>query len=89
VEQQKLTLPLIRALAELPAEDAEQLRFAIRRGAASEVADALIATGTIKSVEQEARRLSAAARRALSVLPASPYRTALEQVAEWAVKRSN
>jgi octaprenyl-diphosphate synthase len=87
VEQQKLTLPLIRTLAELPADDAERLRAAIRGGAAAEVVDTVRATGSIETVEREARRIAAAARRALGVLPATPYRAALEQISEWAVTR--
>jgi octaprenyl-diphosphate synthase len=87
VEQQKLTLPLIRALAELTADDAERLRKAFRNGSVSAVADALAAAGSVESAEAEARRLATAARRALGGLPMSPYRLALEQVADWAVKR--
>ena len=53
----------------------------------SAVADALAASGSVESAEAEARRLAASARRALAGLPASPHRAALEQVADWAVKR--
>jgi octaprenyl-diphosphate synthase len=87
LEQEKLTLPMIRALAELPVDEAEQLRAAIRRGAACDVADALAATGAMDSVAADARRLAAAARRALTILPAMPYRAALEQIADWAIRR--
>jgi octaprenyl-diphosphate synthase len=87
VEQQKLTLPLIRALAELPADEADRFRDAFRRGASAEVADVLSSTAAVESAEAEARRLAANARRTLAGLPASPYRTALEHIAEWAVKR--
>jgi octaprenyl-diphosphate synthase len=87
VEQQKLTLPLIRALAGVPASDAERFRAAFRRGAVSELADALCATGAVESAEAAARRLAAGARRALAGLSASPYRAALEQIADWAVAR--
>ncbi|HEX3152283.1 MAG TPA: polyprenyl synthetase family protein [Gemmataceae bacterium] len=87
VEQQKLTLPLIRALAELPAVDADRLRMAFRKGMVSDVADALATAGSIESAEAEARRLAQRARRALTPLPSSAFRTALEHVAEWAVKR--
>src|SRR5262245_11299538 len=89
LKQQKLTLPLIRALAELPADEADRLRGAFRHGAVGDTVDALATTSAIESVEVEARRIAASARRALAGLPASPYRTALEQIADWAVKRSN
>lgn len=87
VVQQKVTLPLIRALADLPADEAEQLRAACRCGAAGEIADVVAAVGAIESAEADARRMASSARRALAGLPASPYRMALEQVADWAVKR--
>jgi octaprenyl-diphosphate synthase len=87
VEQQKLTLPLIRALAELPADEAERFRDAFRRGAVRELADAVASTAAVESAEADAHRLAAAARRALAGLPASPYRAALEQIADWAVRR--
>jgi len=89
LKQQKLTLPVIRALAELPSDEAERLRCSFRNGLVAHAADALAATTAIESVEAEARRIAASARRALAGLPASPYRAALEQIADWAVKRSN
>ena len=87
VEQQKLTLPLIRALGDSSAGDAAGLRKALQNRAAAADADALDAAGSVESAGAEARRIAATARRALTALPASPYRTALEQVAEWAVNR--
>ena len=87
VEQQKLTLPLIRALGELPASDAARLRKALQNRAVGAVLDAVAAAGSVESAEGEARRVAAAARRALTGLPPSPYRTALDLVADWAVQR--
>ena len=87
VEQQKVTLPLIRALAELPAGDAERLRKAIQNRAASAVAEALASVGSVDSAMADARRIAATARKSVSGLPPTPHRTALEQVADWAVKR--
>lgn len=88
VEQKKLTLPIIRALADAAAGEAYRLRDAFQRGAAAEVADLLASTGTMESAQNEARRIAISARRALGVLHTSPYRTALEQVTEWAVARN-
>lgn len=87
IEQGKLTLPLIRALAELPADEADRLRDAMRQGRVTEVLDALAMTGALESAEGEARKLAGAARRALAGLPATAYRAALEQIADWAGKR--
>jgi len=87
VQQQKLTLPLIRTLAELPADDAQRLRAAVRGGSTAEVIDAVLAAAAIEAVQAEARRIATAARRALGALPATPYRAALEQITDWAVTR--
>lgn len=87
LEQQKPTLAVIQALAELPAGEAERLRVALRHGSALEVSDMLAIAGTIESAHVEARRFAISARRALGTLTATPYRAALEQVADWAVSR--
>jgi octaprenyl-diphosphate synthase len=89
LEQQKLTLPLIRALAELPGDEADRLRTVFRRGAGPQIADLLTSAGTIESVSAEARRIATSARRSLAILPTSPYRAALEQIADWSVARAN
>ena len=64
-----------------------RLRDAMRQGRVTEVLEALAATGALESTEDRARQLAANARRALAGLPATTYRTALEQIADWAVKR--
>jgi octaprenyl-diphosphate synthase len=87
IEQRKLTLPMIRALAELSADHAEGFRASFRRGAVRELAEAVSSTTALESAEVDARRHAASARRTLSGLPANPYRAALEHIAEWAVKR--
>jgi octaprenyl-diphosphate synthase len=87
LEQQKLTLPLIQALADLPDEEADRLRSALHRNAAGDIAELLAMAGTIETSQAEARRIATAARRALTALPASPYRTALEHIADWSVGR--
>lgn len=87
IEQQKLTLPIIRALQELPGVEADALRTALRTGAVADVWEALTVAGSIASANAAARRIAAAGRRCLTALPATPYRTALEQLADWAVCR--
>ena len=87
LDQGKQTLPLIRALAALPPAEAARLRDAMKQGRVAEVLEALAATGALDSAEAEARKLAANARLALAGLPATPYRAALEQIADWAVKR--
>ena len=87
IEQQKLTLPMIRALAELSDDDAERLRTALRSGRVTEASDLISSTGAIESVIDEARAMMRSARNGLSILPVSPYRVALDQVADWSVRR--
>lgn len=87
VEQQKLTLPIIRALSELPDADAERLRQAVRAGSICEAVELVSSTGAVESSIAEARRLMYSARKGLGILPISPFRAALDQVAEWAVRR--
>jgi octaprenyl-diphosphate synthase len=87
LDQQKLTLPVIQALAELPDEDADGLRHALKRGSSTEVVELLASAGTIDLAQAEARRIAIAAKRALGTLPATPYRAALEQLADWAIAR--
>jgi len=87
IEQQKLTLPMIRALAGLSEHEAEKLRKAIRGGLVSEAMDLISSTGAIESATEEARGMMDSARKGLSILPAGPYRIALEQLADWAVRR--
>jgi octaprenyl-diphosphate synthase len=87
LDQGKLTLPVIRALAGLPAAEAGRLRDSMAQGRVTGVLDALAATGALDSAEGEARKLAANARLALAGLPATAHRAALEQIADWAVKR--
>jgi octaprenyl-diphosphate synthase len=87
LEQQKLTLPLIRARDALPGERAERFWAAFRGAELEDLAATVSASGAIASAEADARRLAASARRALAGLPPGPYRAALEQIADWAVKR--
>ena len=87
IEQQKMTLPLIRALEELPEAEAERLREALRTGSMAAAAEIVTGSGTMEEVQEEARRIATSAKRCLTVLHHSPYRAALETLADWAVRR--
>lgn len=87
VGQQKLTLPLIHALSQLPRGGADRLRRAIEQNATAVINERLTSTGSIAFAQSEARRIANAAKRALVILPVSTYRDALEQIADWAIGR--
>lgn len=87
----KATLPLIYAMRQGTAAEAQLIRHAIEEGAVHEL-DAVLAairrTGAIDYAKAQARAESAAACAALEVLPHSGYREYLLQLADFAVTRS-
>ena len=87
VEQGKMTLPVIRCLANLAPTEAERLRRAIREGSRGAVHRMLVESGTLSDVRRDAIRFSTLARRSLAPLSHSPYRTALEELADWSIRR--
>lgn len=89
--QQKLTLPLIHALATLPPVEAEGFRQLLRAnepGMADRVRTVLEATGSVAYARRKADEYARAARQALAVLPPSECRAILEQITDWSVRRS-
>lgn len=91
VGQQKLTLPLIHALNELPERKADHLRFLISRVPDSlpELTALLRETGSFAHARERAEEYAASARSALNVLPDSEYRTALADLTEWCIRRES
>lgn len=85
----KMTLPLIHALQTASAADARRIRTAIAEGSGDLAAIAAIvtATGALDFTEALARDHAAQARAALAVVPDSPARTALLELAEFSVQR--
>ncbi|HWB80401.1 MAG TPA: polyprenyl synthetase family protein [Nannocystaceae bacterium] len=89
----KMTLPLILACEADPSLHA-RVRMALRAGApmtpstASAIFEAVLAGDGAARASAIAHRHAEKACDALSALPVSPARTALEQVAEYVVKRS-
>ena len=87
----KPTLPLIHVLRHGTTTQQELVRDAIVHGRADrlhEVLAAVAATGAIPYTRALAERYSASALAALSELPESPYKTALQDLVRFAVSRT-
>ena len=87
----KPTLPLIYALESADQQQAETLRHAIERGGVASLDPVMAAireSGALERASERARAHAQAARDALSVLPASPYRDALATLADYSVQRT-
>ena len=86
----KATLPLIHAMREGTAEQAELVRKAIQKGGVEDISlisEAVRVSGALDYTAALARRHSDEAISQLAKLPASVYRDALEQLARFAVDR--
>ena len=86
--QRKMTLPVIRYLNSLSEADERRVTARLATHAHdAEILEDVIASGAVESAQLQAEAMIDEATKALGHLPASPYRTALEQVARWAVSR--
>ncbi|UGB46135.1 polyprenyl synthetase family protein [Frateuria edaphi] len=87
----KPTLPVIYALQQATADETQAMRQAIEHGDLTSL-DRVLATirrsGALERTHARAVAHADAARAALAVLPASPYREALDALAAYAVERS-
>jgi octaprenyl-diphosphate synthase len=86
----KPTLPLIHALHNGTAEQRALLRNAIERGGLEQidgVVAAIEATGSLAYTAHRAEHESELARQALVVIPESPYKQALLELAYFSVHR--
>ncbi|AMN47675.1 octaprenyl diphosphate synthase [Steroidobacter denitrificans] len=87
----KPTLPLIHALRHGLPEQREIIRKSIEQGSATELAritKAIESTGGLAYTARLARREAALAIEALAELPASAYKQALRELADFAVERT-
>ena len=87
----KPTLPLIYAMRHGTAEQADAVRAAVREGGRSRIKEVLVAvesTGAIAYTSRAAQAEASSAISALEAVPASPYRDALQTLAEFSVVRS-
>jgi octaprenyl-diphosphate synthase len=90
LEQQKLTLPLIHCLEQLPSERADELRATLAQPDAhtqARVLTALRHTDSLTYARQRAEELASEARHSLADLPDTDARQALELLTEWAIRR--
>ncbi len=88
----KPTLPLIHAMQHAPAEQSRVIRHAIEQGGNGQIDDILQIIANTGSLAYTARLATdevESAIRALAVLPASPYREALESIAHFAAARDH
>jgi len=88
----KPTLPVIHALANSSAADALLLRTAIENGGIEDlgrITQLIAAAGGLEYTARMAQREKDLAVAALQPLPESPYRNALEALAEFAVARTH
>ncbi len=87
----KSTLPLIYAMHKSKGADLALLRDSITNGSAEELENVLgiiESTDAIKYTADTAKQHAAMACEALSAIPASPYRKALEELSNFVVERS-
>lgn len=88
----KPTLPLIYTMREGTAEQAALVREAIQKGGSTDITAigaAVEASGSLDYTAKLAREYADKAVELLSVLPASPYREALEGLARFSVARTH
>jgi octaprenyl-diphosphate synthase len=87
----KPTLPLIEAMRVGTAEQSKLIKKAIENGELDkleEILQIVEQTGALQYTQKNAQTESQAAINALSILPASPYKSALEDLAHFSISRS-
>jgi len=87
----KPTLPLIYAMHKSKGADLELIRTSIQHGSYDELENILgiiESTDAIKYTADTAKSHAQRAREALSAIPATPYRKALEELSDFVVERS-
>ncbi|RMA78408.1 polyprenyl synthetase family protein [Umboniibacter marinipuniceus] len=87
----KTTLPLIHAMQHASAEDAGTIRTALQTKNTDQIDDIIRiveATGSLNYTRDAAYRAIETAKGALSTLPASVYRSALEEIADYCIART-
>lgn len=88
----KSTLPLIHVIAQGTSDEAALVRRAVETGGLSELDGVLAAihrTGALDYTRRQAEAEAEAARKAISLLPPSPYRDSLIQLSMFAVTRTH
>lgn len=88
----KPTLPLIRAMAKGSDNDRAIIANAIREGAVDQlqaVVEIVRQTGALEDTKDAANHHVEQAKASIACLPASPFKTAMEQLADFAVGRDH
>src|SRR5262249_43131490 len=92
LEKQKLTLPLIRLLADAPADTASRLRQLLASPGNHQreaLRPYLLENGALHYAGRRAEEFAARARAELGCLHASEYRSVLERLTEQVVRRQS
>jgi octaprenyl-diphosphate synthase len=87
----KATLPLIQAMRKSKGADLDLLRMAIKTGSDKQLTDIMgiiESTDAIKYTADTARHHAQQAKLALTAVPATPYRKALEDLTDFVVHRT-
>ena len=87
----KSTLPLIYAMQKSKGADLQLLRNCIKNGSSNELENILgiiESTDAIKYTSDTAKHHAQQARETLALIPASPYRKALEDLSDFVVERT-
>lgn len=87
----KMTLPLIYTLEECTPEEQESIRKAVREGNGDfeAITNIVLSTNALERCRERARRELERGRRALMILPESPYRKSLIDLLAFTVERQN
>ncbi|MGL5336461.1 MAG: octaprenyl diphosphate synthase [Enterovibrio sp.] len=89
----KATLPLLHAIAHASAQDSQMIQAIIEKGNGRDQMGAVLAcleqTGSLGYTHLRAQQEAQKAIQALSVLPESPYKQALHDLALFSVNRNN
>lgn len=86
----KPTLPIIHALRQGTPKEAALIRKAIESGSATNIEEIMAiieSTNAIEYTTDKAKHYAQQANKALTLVPSSPYRTALQELTEFVVER--
>jgi len=93
IKEKKITLPLIYALNKVSKEEATAIRKIIKKGSdkqkVKEVIDFVHRNDGINYAYETAQKFAAKAKEAISILPASESKTALEKLVDFVIDRNN
>lgn len=84
----RITLPVILALKKLSGADKDRFTAAIKAGDFEQVRQTIISCGALQESQAQAQAQLELSRKALSIIPDSPYKAALLELTQAAITRS-